>query len=77
MLKNSPLTDETGFVNVDKETCQHVEYPNIFSLGDCSNLPNSKTAAAVAAQSEVVRGNLTSAVEGKSLSLKVSINLFG
>jgi len=71
VLKNSPLTDDAGFVNVHKETCQHVEYPNIFSLGDCSNLPNSKTAAAVAAQSEVVRGNLTSAVEGKSLALKV------
>lgn len=71
VLKNSELTDEVGFVNVHKHTCQHVDFPNVFSLGDCSNLPNSKTAAAVAAQSEVVRKNLMSFVEGKKLEAEV------
>ena len=72
VLKNSLLADDNGFVNVDKHTCQHVQYSNVFSLGDCSSLPNSKTAAAVAAQSDVVRKNLTSLVEGKPLISKVS-----
>ena len=71
VLKNSLLADDNGFVNVDKHTCQHVQYPNVFSLGDCSSLPNSKTAAAVAAQSEVVRKNLTRFVEGKTLEAQV------
>ena len=46
-LKSSPLVDAAGFVNVNKETTQHVTYPNVFALGDCSNIPTSKTAAAV------------------------------
>ncbi|RWS14732.1 hypothetical protein B4U79_06115 [Dinothrombium tinctorium] len=53
-----PLADSAGFVNVDKETLQHTKYSNIFSLGDCSNLPTSKTAAAVAAESGVLVENL-------------------
>jgi len=32
---------------VNKDTCQHVRYPNVFSLGDCSSLPTSKTIAAI------------------------------
>ena len=45
---NAPgLTDASGFVEVNKETLQHVKYPNVFALGDCSSVPTSKTAAAV------------------------------
>lgn len=72
-LRTSPISDATGFVLVDPYTCQHEKYPNIFSLGDSSNLAVSKTAAAVAAQSEVVRQNLTSLVNGKELTAKVSL----
>ena len=43
----SSITDETGYLDVDKYTLQHVKYPNIFGLGDCTNLPTSKTAAAI------------------------------
>ena len=41
------LTDASGFVEANKETLQHIRYPNVFALGDCSNVPTSKTAAAV------------------------------
>lgn len=44
---NSDISNEAGFVEVDKLTLQHVKYPNIFGIGDCSSSPNSKTAAAV------------------------------
>ena len=44
---NSKLVDAAGFVDVNKRTTQHVSYENVFSLGDCSNIPTSKTAAAV------------------------------
>lgn len=47
VIKASPLTDTSGYVNVNKQTLQHVKYSNIFSLGDCTNIPTSKTAAAV------------------------------
>ena len=44
---NKQLTNESGYVEVDRSTLQHVRFPNIFGIGDCTNLPTSKTAAAV------------------------------
>nr|XP_054498473.1 sulfide:quinone oxidoreductase, mitochondrial isoform X2 [Agelaius phoeniceus] len=46
VLINSPVSDASGWVDVDKETLQHKKYPNVFGIGDCTNLPTSKTAAA-------------------------------
>ena len=47
-LKSSPLVDPaTGFVTVTRETLQHTKYNNVFSIGDNTNSPNAKTAAAV------------------------------
>lgn len=54
IVKNSPLCDEGGWLDLDKETLQHKKYPNVFGIGDCTNLPTAKTAAAVAAQSAVL-----------------------
>ena len=46
-LWDTPLVDETGYVTVNRETLQHVRYPNVFGIGDNTNVPTSKTAAAV------------------------------
>lgn len=46
LRKNKELANEQGFMNVNKDTLQHLTYKNIFSIGDCSGTPNSKTAAA-------------------------------
>lgn len=58
------LVTETGFVDVDKDTLQHVRYDNVFAIGDCSASPNSKTAASVAAQSQVVYKNMIAVMHG-------------
>ncbi|RXG54421.1 Sulfide:quinone oxidoreductase, mitochondrial [Armadillidium vulgare] len=69
VLKNEKkLVDEAGFLNLNKETLQHVTYPNIFGIGDCTNLPTSKTAAAVAGQVGIVGKNLSKTMDGKSLT---------
>ncbi len=57
-IKNSPLAATTGWVEVDKATTQHVRYPNVFALGDCSNLPTSKTGAAIRKQAPVTVANV-------------------
>ncbi len=51
LQKTPDLTDPgcNNFVKVDPGTLRHVKFPNIFSLGDCSTLPTSKTAAAAGA----------------------------
>jgi sulfide:quinone oxidoreductase len=50
IVKNSPLANKDGWVEVDKLKLQHVRYPNVFALGDASNLPTSKTGAAIRKQ---------------------------
>lgn len=44
---NKALTNEAGYLSVDRSTLQHTSFPNIFGIGDCTSLPTSKTAAAV------------------------------
>ena len=46
-VKGSPLGDEAGWLDLDKESLQHKRYPNVFGIGDCTNLPTPRTAAAV------------------------------
>lgn len=41
-IKNSPLADAAGWVDVSASSLQHTKFPNVFSLGDCSSLPTSK-----------------------------------
>ncbi len=57
-IKKSPLSDDAGWVDVNKATLQHVKYSNIFGLGDATNTPNAKTAAAVRKQIPVVVDNI-------------------
>ncbi len=66
-IRASPLADAAGWVDVHKHTLRHVRYPNVFALGDCSNLPTSKTAAAIRKQAPVVAQNLVAAMNEQTL----------
>ena len=69
-IRNSPLAAETGWVSVDPKTTQHTRYANIFSLGDVSNLPTSKTGAAIRKQVPVTVANIIKLMEVQGLSSK-------
>lgn len=60
LVKQSPLAsaDPLGWVDVDKFTLRHVRYPDVWSLGDCSSLPTSRTGAAIRKQAPVLVDNL-------------------
>eukprot|EP00429_Kryptoperidinium_foliaceum_P045828 CAMPEP_0176106112 /NCGR_PEP_ID=MMETSP0120_2-20121206/53250_1 /TAXON_ID=160619 /ORGANISM="Kryptoperidinium foliaceum, Strain CCMP 1326" /LENGTH=879 /DNA_ID=CAMNT_0017440233 /DNA_START=57 /DNA_END=2696 /DNA_ORIENTATION=+ len=64
-VKNSPLANTVGFVDVDKDTCQHTKYGNVFSLGDCSSLPTSKTYSAISSEAPAVVHNVLAMLEKK------------
>lgn len=64
-IKSSPLANAAGWVDVDKHTLRHTKYANIFSLGDSSGLPTSKTGAAIRKQAPVLVSNLLSAINGQ------------
>jgi sulfide:quinone oxidoreductase len=69
-VRTSPLANADGWVEVDKFTLQHVRYPEVFGLGDASNLPTSKTGAAVRKQAPVVVENLIALRAGQPLTAR-------
>lgn len=72
-VAKSPLADPaTGWVSVDQHSTQHTKYPNVFSIGDASSLPNSKTAAAISSQAPVLVDNLLASMRGEQLNGKYS-----
>ncbi|WP_028222864.1 bifunctional protein tyrosine phosphatase family protein/NAD(P)/FAD-dependent oxidoreductase [Paraburkholderia oxyphila] len=61
-IRVSPLADAAGWVDVDQSTLRHKVYENIFGLGDATNTPNAKTAAAARKQAPVVAHNVLAAL---------------
>ena len=57
-VRVSPLADAAGWVDVDPASLRHKTYPNVFGLGDATNSPNAKTAAAARKQAPVVAHNV-------------------
>jgi sulfide:quinone oxidoreductase len=68
VVKSSPLADAAGWVKVDKHTLQHPEFANVFSLGDASSLPTSKTGAAIRKEAPVLVHNLLATMRGQPSS---------
>ena len=68
-ISESPLADESGWVDVDQATLQHKSFDNIWSCGDVMNAPNAKTAAAARAQAPVVAENLLAYRAAKAAAL--------
>jgi len=69
-IGDSEIGSARGWVPVNKETLQHVKYPNIFSLGDIAAVPLGKTGGSVRKQYKVVVENIISLMEGKELEAK-------
>lgn len=68
VVRSSPLANEAGWVDVDKHTLRHPKFPNVFSLGDVSSLPTSKTGAAIRKEAPVLVANLLAVRAGKGES---------
>jgi len=64
-VADSPLAGDGGWVEVDRATLRHPRFPNVFSLGDASSLPTSKTGAAVKGQIPVLVENLLAVIDGR------------
>ncbi|MEN2993157.1 MAG: FAD/NAD(P)-binding oxidoreductase [Bacteroidia bacterium] len=72
-IKRSPLAvpdNPLGWIDVNKYTLQHNRYPNIFALGDASNLPTSKTGAAIRKQVTPLVENLLYCIDNNTTELK-------
>lgn len=66
-IRNSPLANPSGWVDVEKHTLQHTKYKNIFASGDAAGLPVSRTGAAIRKQAPVVVSNLLALMHGSEM----------
>ena len=69
-IKNSPLANAAGWIDVDQYTLQHKTWKNIFALGDAAGLPTAKTGAAIRKQTPVAVKNLLAFMKGEELPEK-------
>ncbi len=69
-IKESPLSNEAGWLDVDKYTLQHPRYRNVFGIGDATSLPTSKTGAAIRKQAPVLIKNLLAEMKKHALPAK-------
>lgn len=65
LCNTTDMSEPQAWITVDKYTMVHTKYPNIVSLGDCANLPTSKTSAAIRKQVPLAAKNLIALMEGK------------
>jgi sulfide:quinone oxidoreductase len=70
VVAHSPLAIEGpgGWVEVNKDTCQHKRFTDVFALGDVSSLPTSKSLAAIRGQAPVLVANLLAQLDGRPLA---------
>lgn len=70
ILVDAGLASKNGLLDVDHETLQHKKYENIFGLGDCCDLPTTKTFWGGFRQISVVRHNLHMLIKGNEINAK-------
>jgi sulfide:quinone oxidoreductase len=67
-LERSPgLGDALGFVPTDKRTLQTPVKPNVFALGDATDLPTSKAGSVTHFEAEVLAENIVRYLAGEEL----------
>jgi sulfide:quinone oxidoreductase len=65
--KSPGLGDALGFVPTDLHTLQSLARPNVFALGDCTNLPTSKAGSVTHFEGLVVERNIQRFLDGEPL----------
>ena len=66
-IKSSPLANANGWCDVNPATLRHVQYENIFGLGDVTSTANAKTVAAARKQAPIVAQNVIAQLNGNAL----------
>ena len=64
-IARSGMGDELNFIPTDRETLQARDYPNIFVIGDATNLPSSKAGSVAHFQSDILLENFLSVNGGR------------
>ncbi len=66
-VRRSALGDDLDFIPTHKHTLQSIEYPDVFVIGDATNLPASKAGSVAHFESETLTDNILLHIAGKPL----------
>ncbi|MCG6989956.1 MAG: NAD(P)/FAD-dependent oxidoreductase [Gemmatimonadetes bacterium] len=66
-IARSGMGDELDFVPTDKHTLQALDRPNVFVIGDATNLPSSKAGSVAHFQADVLLDNVLRWIGGREL----------
>lgn len=69
-IRESDIGSAAGWVPVNKETLQHFQYKNVYSMGDIAQVPMGKTGGSVRKQYKVLCDNLVAQMKGDKLPAK-------
>jgi len=69
-IDDRELADEDGWIIVDKDRLQSKAYPNIFAVGDTTDLPISKAGSTAHYQAKVAAKNITKLIKEGKLNAK-------
>jgi len=64
VVEDSGLGDRGGWLPVDRETLRSKVHPDIFGVGDCTDLPVSKSGSAAHFQAKIVAESILSDLRG-------------
>lgn len=64
LIEDSKLGDARGWIPVDKNTLMHCEHPDIWALGDATNIPISKSGSVAHYEATVAAAEIAAVVKG-------------
>ena len=67
LIARSGMGDDLNYVPVDKETFQSKKYPNVFALGDASDIPASKAGSVAHFAIDLFAENFVENVNGRPM----------
>jgi sulfide:quinone oxidoreductase len=66
LIEDSKLGDERGWVPVDKNTLKHVRFPDVWAIGDATDIPISKSGSVAHYEATVCAAEVVAAVKGEA-----------
>jgi sulfide:quinone oxidoreductase len=69
-LEGSPIADAQGWVYTDRTTLQVKDHPNIYALGDTTNLPISKAGSTAHFEAPVIAERIAAEIQGRAIDLR-------
>ena len=68
VVEISGMGDDLNFIPTDKGTLQSKKYPDVFVIGDATNVPTSKAGSVVHFEAEILTENILSYIKGKEMT---------